>query len=160
MTINYQPVYGNYGVVKTNGFFGWLIRLGTFSRWNHAVIYVGNGEVVSADPSGVKLDPITNWVNIAWNQHEELDDNQRMMIVNAAREAIGKPYDFFTIFDIGFRILGLKVLSKGLLSHLAKNKGYICSELVAECYRKGGLVIAKEDWLCTPGDLAERLIWQ
>ena len=160
MTSNYQPSYGNYGVVKTSGFFGWLIRLGTFSRWNHTVIYVGNGEVVSADPSGVKKESITAWSYMAWNQHEELDDNQRMMITNAALEAIGKPYDFFTIADIALRILGLKVLTKGLLSHLAKNKGYICSELVAECYRKGGLVIAKEDWLCTPGDLAERLIWQ
>jgi len=160
MTNKYTPAMGDYGVIKTHGFFGWLIRLGTFSRWNHAVIYIGNGEVVSADPSGVKIDPVTNWNNIAWNQHEELDDNQRMMIVNAALEAIGKPYGFFTIADIALRILGLKILTKGLLSHLAKNKGYICSELVAECYRKGGLVIAKEDWLCTPGDLAERLIWQ
>ena len=160
MTNKYTPAMGDYGVIKTHGFFGWLIRLGTFSRWNHAIIYVGNGMVVSADPSGVKLEPITNWKNIAWNQHEELDDNQRMMIVNAACEAVGKSYDFFTIADIALRILGLRVLTKGLLAHLAQNKGYICSELVAECYRKGGLVIAKEDYLATPGDLAERLIWQ
>jgi len=151
---------GDYGVIKTHGFFGWLIRLGTFSRWNHAVIYIGNGEVVSADPSGVKIDPVTNWNNIAWNQHEELDDNQRMMIVNAAREAVGQPYSFITILDIAFRILGLKILSEKILDRLARNTGYICSELVAECYRKGGLVIAKRDFLASPGDLAERLIYQ
>jgi len=151
---------GDYGVIKTHGFFGWLIRLGTFSRWNHAVIYIGNGEVVSADPSGVKIDPVTNWDNIAWNQHEELDDNQRMMIVNAAREAVGQPYSFITILDIAFRILGLKILSEKILDRLARNTGYICSELVAECYRKGGLVIAKRDFLASPGDLAERLIYQ
>jgi len=151
---------GDYGVIKTHGFFGWLIRLGTFSRWNHAVIYIGNGEVVSADPSGVKIDPATNWDNIAWNQHEELDDNQRMMIVNAAREAVGQPYSFITILDIAFRILGLKILSEKILDRLARNTGYICSELVAECYRKGGLVIAKRDFLASPGDLAERLIYQ
>jgi len=151
---------GDYGVIKTHGFFGWLIRLGTFSRWNHAVIYIGNGEVVSADPSGVKIDPVTNWDNIAWNQHEELDDNQRMMIVNAAREAVGQPYSFITILDIAFRILGLKILSEKILDRLARNTGYICSELVAECYRKGGLIIAKRDFLASPGDLAERLIYQ
>ena len=83
-----------------------------------------------------------------------------MQITNAALEAVGKPYDFFTIADLAFRILGLKVLTAGLLGRLARNHGYICSELVAECYRKGGLVVAKEDYLCTPGDLAERLIWQ
>ena len=156
----YEPRLGDYGVVKTTGFFGGLIRIGTTSRWNHAIIYVGNGMAVSADPTGVSKISVTQYTNIAWNKHEELDDNQRMMIINAALEAIGKPYDFFTIADISLRILGLKILTKGLLSYLAKNKGYICSELVAECYRKGGLVIAKEDWLCTPGDLAERLIWQ
>ena len=156
----YEPRLGDYGVVKTTGFFGGLIRIGTTSRWNHAIIYVGNGMAVSADPTGVNKISVTQYTNIAWNKHEELDDNQRMMIINAALEAIGKPYDFFTIADIALRILGLKILTKGLLSYLAKNKGYICSELVAECYRKGGLVIAKEDWLCTPGDLAERLIWQ
>jgi uncharacterized protein YycO len=156
----YEPRLGDYGVVKTTGFFGGLIRIGTTSRWNHAIIYVGNGMAVSADPTGVSKISVTQYTNIAWNKHEELDDNQRMMIINAALEAIGKPYDFFTIADIALRILGLKIFTKGLLSYLAKNKGYICSELIAECYRKGGLVIAKEDWLCTPGDLAERLIWQ
>ena len=156
----YEPRLGDYGVVKTTGFFGGLIRIGTTSRWNHVIIYVGNGMAVSADPTGVSKISVTQYTNIAWNKHEELDDNQRMMIINAALEAIGKPYDFFTIADIALRILGLKIFTKGLLSYLAKNKGYICSELVAECYRKGGLVIAKEDWLCTPGDLAERLIWQ
>ena len=156
----YEPRLGDYGVIKTTGFFGGLIRIGTTSRWNHVIIYVGNGMAVSADPTGVSKISVTQYTNIAWNKHEELDDNQRMMIINAALEAIGKPYDFFTIADIALRILGLKIFTKGLLSYLAKNKGYICSELVAECYRKGGLVIAKEDWLCTPGDLAERLIWQ
>jgi len=156
----YEPCIGDYGCVKTHGFFGWLIRLGTFSRWNHSVIYVGNGEVVSADPTGVKINKVSDYTNVAWNQHEELDDNQRMQITNAALEAVGKPYDFFTIADLAFRILGLKVLTAGLLGRLARNHGYICSELVAECYRKGGLVIAEKDYLCTPGDLAERLIWQ
>ena len=158
--MSYTPAMGDYGVIKTHGFFGWLIRLGTFSRWNHAVVYVGNGMVVSADPSGVKKEPVTNWGNIAWNQHEELDDNQRMMIANAAFECVGKPYSFPTIALNVFRIIGLKFLAEGFLAKMAEGTGYICSELVSECYRKGGLVIAKQDYLCTPGDLAERLIWQ
>ena len=156
----YEPRFGDYGVVKTNGFFGWLIRLGTFSRWNHVVVYVGNGDIISADPRGIKKKKAAEYSSIAWNQHEELDDNQRMQIVNAALETVGKPYDFFTIADIALRSLGLKVLTKGFINRLAQSNGYICSELVAECYRKGGLVIAEHDYLCTPGDLAERLIWQ
>jgi len=158
--MTYDPRIGDYGCIKTSGFFGWLIRLGTFSRWNHSIIYVGSGNAVSADPSGVKIDPVTNWHNIAWNQHEELTDEQRQAIVFYASQVVGRPYNFFTIADIAFRIIGLKIFAKGILNKLAQNRGYICSELVAEAYRKAGVQIAQEDYLCTPGDLAERLIWQ
>jgi len=157
----YDPRIGDYGCVKTHGFFGWLIRLGTFSRWNHSVIYVGNGEVVSADPTGVKINKVTDYDHVAWNQHEELDDAQRLSIVDYARAAVGAPYSFFTIFDIALRILGLKIIANTRFAKwLSQREGYICSELVSECYNKSGLALAKEDWICTPGDLAERLIWQ
>jgi len=156
----YEPRFGDYGVVKTNGFFGWLIRLGTFSRWNHVVVYVGNGDIISADPRGIKKKKAAEYSSIAWNQHEELDDNQRMQIVNAALETVGKPYDFFTIIDIALRSLGLKVLTKGIISRLAQSDGYICSELVAECYAQAGYPVCANPDVCNPGDLAERLIWQ
>jgi uncharacterized protein YycO len=157
----YEPQIGDYGVVKTKGFFGRLIRIGTTSRWNHAVIHVGSGEVVSADPSGVKINPASDYTNIAWNKHEELTLAQREQIALYARSLVGKPYDFLTIADLAFRILGLKIFSKGILEKLARHRGYICSELVSECYRKAGVdLCGKEDYLVVPGDLAERLIYQ
>ena len=156
----YEPLPGDYGVVKTNGFFGWLIRLGTTSRWNHAVIYIGNDEIIEANPHGVEINKLDRHEHIAWNQHEGLTNQQRIQIVKAAYSAVGEPYDFWTIADIALRILGLKLLTVWLLEKLARNKGYICSELVAECYRKAKLPLAHADYLCTPGDLAERLIWQ
>ena len=157
----YQPQLGDYGVVKTKGFFGKLIRLGTMSRWNHCFIYIGNDLIVEANPKGVEISPVGEYDRIAWNQHEELTQDQREAIVNRAKHLVGQPYSFFTIAGMVLRILGFKFLGDKLLSKIARHDGYICSELVAECYRKSGFIlICEQDYLVNPGDLAERLIWQ
>ena len=159
---NYKPRIGDYGCVKTNGLMGKLIRIGTLSRWNHAFIYIGGDQIIEANPKGVEISPLSKYSYVAWNQHEVLNDQQRLIIVAQARQIIGKPYGFFVIADLGFRILGLKILANTkLMKYLSTKNGYICSELVAECYRKAGIpLFNKEDYLVTPGDLAERLIYQ
>ena len=84
-------------------------------------------------------------------------------ILTAGRKVstVGKPYNFLVIFILALRILGFKFFSDKLLAAIAKHDGYICSELVAECYRTGGYVVVNEkDYLVNPGDLAERLIYQ
>jgi hypothetical protein len=158
----YTPAIGDYGCVKTNGFFGWLIRLGTMSRWNHSIVYIGNGQAVSADPTGVKINNISDYSVVAWNRHEELTEDQREQIHKNALETVGSDYSFFTITLLVFRILGLKVFSNiKFFRDLGKKDGYICSELVSECYRKAGVpLFSKDDSLVVPGDLAERLIYQ
>jgi len=156
----YEPRIGDYGVVKTNGFFGLLIRIGTTSRWNHAIVYVGDGRAVSADPIGVKLVNIADYKDIAWNRHEQLTDEQREHIAKNALSFVGRPYDFFTIALLALRILGLK-LNLPMFTYLSKKDGFICSELVAEAYDKAGVALLnKPDYLIVPGDLAERLIYQ
>ena len=112
---SYEPRLGDYGVVKTGGFFGKLIRLGTISRWNHAFIYVGNGMVVEANPTDVASSRIIKYGNIAWNKHEELTDEQRRAIVGFAIKAIGKPYNFLVILSLALRILGLKIFANNRL---------------------------------------------
>jgi uncharacterized protein YycO len=137
-----------------------LIRIGTTSRWNHAIVYVGDGRAVSADPTGVKLVNIADYKDIAWNRHEQLTDEQREHIAKNALSFVGRPYDFFTIALLALRILGLK-LNLPLFTYLAKKDGFICSELVAEAYDKAGVALLnKPDYLIVPGDLAERLIYQ
>jgi len=159
---SYEPRMGDYGVVRTGGFFGKLIRLGTVSRWNHAFIYVGDGKIVEANPTGVAISNLSNYSPVAWNQHENLTDEQRKNICSFALSAIGKPYNFLVIFILVLRILGFKLLANTrLLYKLSQGDGYICSELVAEAYTKSNVpLIAKSDDQITPGDLAERLIYQ
>jgi cell wall-associated NlpC family hydrolase len=158
----YVPAAGDYGCVKTSGFFGFLIRLGTMSRWNHCFIYIGDGRIIEANPRGVANSPVSNYKDIAWNRHEELTADQREQIIANAKAAVGKPYGFFTIGLLVVRILGLKALSNiKFFQNLGKKDGFICSELVAEVYRKSDLpLFRKDDSLVVPGDLAERLIYQ
>jgi len=157
----YTPRPGDYGVVKTNGIVGKLIRVGTLSRWNHAVVCIAGDVLVEARPVGVSLGKASNYKNIAWNQHESLTDAQRISIANYAVDQIGKPYGFLDIFTIFLRILGLRSPFPKFWTKLAKRKGFICSELVAESYEQAGIkLLNKPNSIVTPGDLAERLIYQ
>lgn len=158
--MSYQPVAGDYGVVTTKGIFGKLIRLGTVSRWNHAFIYIGDGKVVEANPTGVAVSPVAKYPKIAWNLHEELSPDARAKIISHAFNAVGRPYNFAIIVMLAFRAIGVKIFPKKVIDYLAKHDGYICSELVAECYEEAGVPICPSADLCNPGDLAERLIWQ
>lgn len=157
-------MYGCYGVVRTNGIFAKLIRLGTLSAWNHAVVYIGNDQIIEANPTGVEIKPVSEYPEgaIAWNRHEELSVAERTAIVAHAHAQVGKMYSFATIALLVFRILGLRALSNSkTFTRLAKKEGYICSELVSECYRSAGVVLSqKPDNLVTPADLALRLMFQ
>ena len=158
----YEPKPGDYGVVKTNGWAAKLIQVGTVSRWNHAFIYIGNKQIIEARPTGVVISHVDQYPIIAWNQHENIDDTSRELIIKAANHFIGQPYGFVDILNILFRILGLKTLANTkLFEKLAMKQGLICSELVSLCYRDAGILLTDmPDHRVTPGDLAERLIYQ
>ena len=158
---NYEPKIGDYGIVKTSGTAGKLIRLGTLSHWNHAIIYIGDGFIVEANLPGVMITHADKYDNIVWNRHEEVTDEQRDIIVKHAKEQVDKPYSLKTICIIGFRILGLKALAKLLVTkNLAAKDGYICSELVAESYKTAGIITNdKPEYLITPADLVDRLLF-
>jgi cell wall-associated NlpC family hydrolase len=160
--MSYTPRPGDFGVVKTNGIIGKLIRVGTASRWNHAFIYIGDGVIVEANPTGVAITPLAKYPNIAWNQHDTITAKQRDSIIELALNEVGKPYAFIDISILFLRILGLRFVKPNKFwKKLSVQNGWFCSELVSYCYRTVGLtLINKKDDLVTPGDLAERLVYQ
>ena len=153
---------GDFGIIKSTGIAARLIQIGTVSRWNHAFIYIGDGKIIEAMPSkGIAISDVSKYSKIAWNQHEGLSEADRIKIVSKAKQLIGKTYGFLDIFILGLRILGLKFLGGKFLEKLAMRQGIICSELVAICYQNAGMdLINKPEYLVTPGDLAEYLIYQ
>lgn len=157
---HYEPRYGDYGVVKTNGLAGFIIQLGTRSQDNHVVGYVGNGMIIEATPGkGIIKSPVTKYQNIAWNRYEDLTDEQRLIIVQEAEKHLGDRYNFLDIAVVALRILGLKLPSQ-FTKRIAKMNAYICSEFWTEMYKKAGKVTnLKEDWAVTPSDMSYRLMF-
>ena len=158
----YQPLMGDFGIIKSKGIAARLIQVGTVSRWNHAFIYIGNNKIIEAMPSkGIAVSDVSKYNSIAWNQDSTLTDSERIQIVNKAKDLIGTIYGFLDILILGLRILGLKFLGGKFLEKLAMRQGVICSELVAICYDTAGKnLVKKPEYLVTPGDLAEYLIYQ
>jgi uncharacterized protein YycO len=148
------------GLVSTSGWAGFFIQLGTFSKENHAVVYVGDGKIAEATTNhGVVISPVSKYENIIWNRWENLTDGQRTAIVRAVLSHIGDPYAFRAIIIIATRILGAPHW-KWLEFNLAHDKGLICSELVAICYRAAGIDVIpdKPVYFITPSDLLYRLL--
>ena len=105
--------------------------------------------------------PISEYETYALNQHEELTDAQRKTIADFAMDQVGKPYDFLDILFLIFRILGLRLPPTRFWEKLATGNGYICSELVTVSYQRADVTVSdKPECFVTPGDLAERLIYQ
>jgi uncharacterized protein YycO len=159
--MSYEPQIGDYFVVRTNGVFGWIIRLGTSSHWNHAGVYIGDGKIVEATPRGVKINSANEYPLMAWNKHEGLTPKQRAGIAIYAESLVGKPYGFVDIARLILRIIGFKLFANTkLMTYLAAKDGYICSELVAESYQKVGINMYQDPADVTPAFLAVRIIYQ
>lgn len=157
----YQPQAGDYGCVQTNGIVGFLIQLGTLTKYNHAFIYLGDGEIIEATPRhGVIISPVTNYKNIAWNMHEPKTDEQREALVVQALTHLGDRYSFLAFLAIAMRILHVRS-PKWLCVHLDKSKNEICSELVARDYRACEFAVEgqRPDYYISPSDLIYRLLY-
>jgi uncharacterized protein YycO len=134
--------------------------LGTFSKENHAVVYLGDGKIAEATTGhGVIISDVSIYENIIWNKREELTDEQRTVIVRTALSHVGDPYAFRAIAVIAMRILGAPDW-KWIEFNLAHDKGLICSELVAVCYLAAGICLIPDKplYFVTPSDLGYRLM--
>ena len=136
---------------------GYLIRLATWSRYDHSFIYVGSGKIVEAQPQGAVLSDLDKYTRDAliWSA-DNISPAQRKKIVNWALTLRGTPYGYLDIVYLGLATLGLKF--NWILRRVEREDRLICSQLVAVSGEN-----AKVDaWLCgkknaclvTPANLA------
>jgi cell wall-associated NlpC family hydrolase len=152
-----MPDLGDYGVVRTSGWGAALIRFGTHSNYNHAFVYVGDGQIVEAEPQGARLGSVTEYGNVLWSR-VPLDGPQRGAIAAIARKMIGTPYNWVDIAALTLACLGLKL--PPVMDRVRDDRQLICSQLVDRAYELAGVHLFKDgrpDEAVTPGDLA-RLI--
>lgn len=158
------PQPGDFGLCRISGLTGVAVSagqrlIGSGSYFTHAFVYVGNGEVVQAQPGGAKRmplsDAVSNHSRVAYSSFP-LAPVQRAAILGAATYLIGTPYSFADYAAIGAR----RLLGIAALERFVRDSGHmICSQFVDECYRRAGFELfpGRIPGDVAPGDLA-RLI--
>lgn len=162
------PLPGDYGVVATHGGPWWqritdaAIRYGTSSPVNHAVLYIGDGQLVEAR-GNVHLSPASEYAGIIWSTGRLGDltptSAQRQQITSAALSYVGESYNALDIVAIGLAQRRLGRLVDGdewWVKRLSDNHRLICSQLVDAAYQAAGIHLFADGrlpGLVSPGDL-------
>jgi uncharacterized protein YycO len=148
-----MPNVGDYGVVRTSGAAGALIRFGTRSTVNHAFVHIGDGQIVEAQPGGAIISPATNYPDAIWS-HRDLTDSDRASIAHWAKQQVGVPYGWPDIAALAFACYG--ITNKQINQRIERMDRLICSQLVDKAYMLAGVHLFDDGRLTqavTPGDL-------
>ena len=146
-------------------FFSGLIQRFTRSVWSHVGILYKDDTLQrvfvleSETMIGVRLAPVSKYLRDYHGRNRPYRGNivvarvQPDVDVAAVRRAISygmdeltKPYDNFEIVRIAFRILFR-------VSRRTRDRKYICSELVYDCFRKAGVHFKLNDEFVSPDDI-------
>lgn len=156
-----SPLPGDLGLVSIKGGVGKLIRLGQwlngdgFSDYEHAFIYIGDNQIVEAEPGGACISDLSEYDGrrIRWSTNIiPLTDAQRAVIVQAAKDDLGTPYSFLDYLAIALYRLGLR--HPGVSKRVLSSKHLICSQLAAKDYALAGVNLTdRPPYLVTPGKL-------
>ena len=148
-----QP--GTFGVAHGSGLVADVIRRATESWAGHAVMYVGNGQVVEARYPKVSLDAAPT-SNVIWANKQPLDGQQRSIIVNTVKSLVGDNYDW-TVYPALAAAVFYAAATKDLSHLFANDKWWDCSGLVAHGDMTAGVNLYPtiDAHLVTPAQLME-----
>ncbi len=165
------PQPGDFACVHVKGDVGTLISVGEylngdgFSYYDHALIYLGEGHVIGAQPGGARIDPIRpdqlSRMNrdFLWSTGKiMLSPEQRRLIVAIAIKQKGVPYSPADYFALSAHRLHIPI--PGLKDFIVDSGHQICSQLVDWVYMMAGVHLFQDDrWpgYVTPQALANRL---
>ena len=158
--------FGDFAAVRTGGDVGRLIRLGEalngdgFADYEHAMIYVGGGMVVEAEPGGARLrfrdaEEGDLWSTGLW----KLSLKTRKAICDAARGYVGIPYGWLDYAALAAH--RLHIPAPGLRKFIASTGHMICSQLADQCYADAGVHLFSDGrWpgYVTPAALASLIL--
>ncbi|SEH77465.1 Permuted papain-like amidase enzyme, YaeF/YiiX, C92 family [Rheinheimera pacifica] len=125
------------------------VRLSTFSKFSHAILYVGDGSFIHSDGQGVHSNNIQRLL-FDNKKHAEvcrvLDGNYVDQAIMFARSQIGTSYS-----------VKEAVRTRNPLYRGEKLNRQFCSRLVAQSYEYAGLRLVNNSDYCTPKDLQQSL---
>jgi hypothetical protein len=159
------------GIVRTKGFSSWLIRTVTGSYWNHSVNRVSENQVISCEPDGVQILPITDFtpggrvLDIVWSDFPLSRVQENKIIAFSVLQGPqtvkgvlqpGKPYGRLTFVWIGVAKLLHWRTPYWLERRLDNGQTWICSQLSDAAYQHAGVRLFRDnrpDGAVTPGSL-------
>ncbi len=145
--------------------FSGLIQRFTRSVWSHVGIvyrddYLQRVFVLESETAiGVRLAPVSKYLRdyhgrnrpyrgniVVARVQPDVDEDGIKRAVSFGMDELTKPYDNFEILRIALRILFR-------ISRRQRDRKYICSELVEECFRKAGVSFKLADNFISPDDI-------
>lgn len=144
----------------------YAIRAGTISAISHAMLYVGDGNVIEAVGDGVREvalgTAIAGAILAVAYRDARVDATKAAAIVGYARAQVGRPYDYAGVARAGHRILfplaGRVLDAVAGLAGVGSDsaRAFYCSELVFAAYREAGVPLtASAPDTSTPDDLVQ-----
>lgn len=153
---------GTIGLTAIAGEVGELIHLGQYlaetpirdwlkendlPRWEHAFVYLGDGQLIEAEPGGARIMPITEYGTVYWCMSiaGRFSAEQLAGVADRAHTFEGTKYSFLDYFALAGRRLHLYPLYPLLRLRIESTRHVICSQLADAAYRLEGLSIFPDD---------------
>lgn len=150
------PLPGDFCLTKISGITGKAIALGQAligdaSPVQHAMLYVGGGNIVQAMPGGAELIPLADANEpYIWSSGKiPLTARQRVQIADGARWLVDTPYSFVDYLSIG--LAAWHIRPAWVRDRVAATDHLICSQLVDVCYEAAGVELFTDGRI--PGDV-------
>lgn len=153
---------GQIALVRTHGFSSWVIRTVTRSHWNHTINRVSDHQVISCEPEGVRILPVTDFVegvgrvvDVVWSDFPLTRLQQNKIIAFSLLQS-GKPYGRLTFVWIGVAELLHWRTPRWLERRLDDGRTWICSQLSDAAFQHAGVRLFRDnrpDGAVTPGSL-------
>jgi hypothetical protein len=166
-----EPGIGDLGCVSIVGDVGVLIRIGQFltkvnwkpwtwrklwkqARSEHVFVYVGDGQIVEAEPGGARLANLSEYADrpIVWVRCPE---QYRQGVAAAARSMIGILYSAADYFALALH--RFHIPAPGLRRYIQASGHEICSQLADRAAHIGGWALFDDgrwDGYVIPIDIA------
>lgn len=138
--------------MNATGGIGWWIERITRSHTHHIVIAISETHVMSAEPHGARIRPMTDYPEIVWSQFD-YTDVQRADMAFMAEALNNHPYNYAGFFLIGVE----KVTGVTMPDRLAKAVSWtdrmMCSQMADFLLSKVGIDLFKfQSGMVSPGD--------
>lgn len=128
------------------------IELVTQSHAHHVVIAINETHVVSAQPGGAVIRPMTDYPELVWSQFEYTDKQSQHMAVLAA-SMNRQEYNYLGFALIGFELITKTRVPDAVARAFSYQDRMFCSQMADFCLRKAGFDLFHSEWgMVSPGD--------